>query len=117
MPRVEIPVTTISRSGATPPSQTTADATNDHYIANNDGRIFLEIISTDGSTQTVTVETPVVEDGLALDDQVISVPAGATRLAGPFSTTTFNQTGVGDENKVFINPSVSTNLKFRAYRV
>ncbi len=116
MPRSEITVTTINRDGVAPGTQHDADSVANHYIANNDGHIYLEIVSSDGSTQTVTVETPIVQDDLQLEDLVISVPAGATRLAGPFAITTFNQEG-DDANNVFIDPSVSTTLKFRAYRV
>jgi len=117
MPRVEIPVQTITRLSVSPGSQITADATNDHYISGNDGRIFVEIISTAVATESVTFETPFSLDDLALEDQVIYVGPSATRYAGPFPTSTFNQTGVGDENKLFIDPSVSTTLKFRAYKV
>ena len=117
MARVEITVTTISRTGVAPGTQHDADATNDHYIADNDGRIFLEIVSSSGSDQTVTVETPIIQDGLQLDDLVIDVPAGDTILAGPFSTSTFNQRETALANQVFVNPSVSTTLKFRAYKV
>ena len=118
MPRVEITVATVSRSGVAPGTQHNADATNDHYIANNDGRIWLEIVSTDGSDQTVTFETPVTVDGLNLEDVVVTIPAGTTRLVGPFPTPTFNQTTpAADVNKVFVNPSVSTTLKFRGFKI
>ncbi len=117
MPRVEIPVQTITRLSVNPGTQITADATNDHYIASNDGRIFVEIVSTAGATESVTFETPFSLDDLALEDQVVYIGPSATLYAGPFPTSTFNQTSAGDENKLFIDPSVSTTLKFRAYRV
>jgi len=113
MARIAIPVSTIIRGGLTPPSQTDADATNDHYIASNDGRIFIEIVSSDASTQTVTVETPVTYDSLAVEDLEISIPAGATRLSGPFPMNSFNQS----DQSIYLNPSVSTTLKFRAYKL
>lgn len=117
MPRVQIPVQTITRLSVDPASQITADATNDHYITDNDGRIFVEIVSTAVATESVIFETPFALDGLDLEDQVVYVGPSATRYAGPFPISTFNQTASGDENKLFVDPSVSTTLKFRAYRV
>lgn len=117
MPRVQIPVRDILRVGVSPAVQVTADATNDHYIADNDGRVFLEVVSTDAATQAVTVITPVVEDGLQLEDLVFYVPPSGTRYSGPYAIATFNQTAAGEENKVYVDPAVSTTLKFRAYRV
>jgi len=117
MARIEIPVTTISRLSVAPPSQVDGDATNDHYIANNDGRIFVEIVSTDAATQSVIFETPYTLDDLSLEDQPVYIGPSTTRYAGSWPTYTFNQTGAGDENKLFLNPSVSTTLKFRAYKL
>lgn len=116
MPRVEIPVTTIDRDGVAQPSQVTADATNDHYIAENDGRVLLEIISTDAGPQTVEIEPnpSYTADGLSVGNLSIAVAAGATVYVGPFRFTTFKQDASG---MLHINPSVSTTLKFRAYEL
>jgi hypothetical protein len=117
MPRVEIPVQTITRLSVAPGTQVDGDATNDHYIADNDGRVFVEVVSTAIATESVIFETPYTLDALDLENQTVYVGPSATRLAGPWPTSTFNQTGSGDENKLFLNPSVSTTLKFRAYRI
>ncbi len=115
MARSQIVVTPIIRAGATPITQTTADATNDHYFT-NDGLTFLEIISTDAGAQTVEIvpNPSFTADGLTVASLSIAVPAGATRLAGPFKVTTFKQSAALD---VYVNPSVSTTLKFRAWRL
>lgn len=113
MPRVEIPVTQLTDSGVAPPAQTNADATNDHYIAGNDGHIMLEIISTDGGAQSVTILTPGTFGGLNLEDRTVSVPAGQTRYVGRLAPGIYNQA----DGSIYLDPSVSTNLKFRAYRV
>jgi hypothetical protein len=42
------------------------------------------------------------------------VAAGATVLAGPFRTNTFKQ---DTDNTLWVNPSVSNTLDFRAYRI
>lgn len=119
MARSQIPVTTITRAGATPPSQTTADATNNHYIegTDNTGEWFLEVISSDAGSQSVTVvaNPNLSSDGLTVSNLSITIAAGVTRLCGPFKPNTFKQPS--DSNRVYVNPSVSTTLKFRAYRL
>ena len=116
MARVIIPITEIDRDGVAQPSQVTADATNDHYFTGNDGKVLLEIVSTDGSPQTVEIVAgpSFTADGLTVNNLSIAVAAGATIYAGPFRVTTFRQNAAND---VYVNPSVSTTLKFRAYRL
>lgn len=116
MARSQIPVTDIVRSGATPPTATVGDSTNKHYFINGDGRVYLEIVSSDGSSRTVTIKASptFTADGLVVSDLVITVPAGATRRAGPFKVGTFKQSALND---VFVDPSVSTTLTFRAWRL
>lgn len=98
----------------TPPSQTNGDATNDHYFTGNDGLTFIEVVSSDAGAQTVAIQySPTYAQLTAIPAQSESVPAGATRLLGPFSASAFNQNSAGD---VYFDPSVSTNLKFRVYR-
>src|SRR4051812_22189537 len=111
MPRVSIPITEILDSGVAPPAQTNGDATNLHQLDFNDGDVVVEVISTDAGAQTVTLVTPGTVSGLAIADQVVAVPAGATRYIGKLSPATYNQ----PDGTVQINPSISTTLKFRAY--
>lgn len=120
MARSNIPVTEIVLTGVTPPAQTTADATNDHYISAadlSDGTLFLEVESSDAGAQTVDVvaNPDLTLDGLTVSDLSVSVAAGATKLIGPFRLRTFKQ--ALDSNRIYINPSVSTTLKFRAYKL
>ncbi len=117
MPRVEIPVTSTVRSGVTQPALTNGDATNDHFITGGaDGLTLVEIVSSDGGAQTVEVvpNPEMTADGLTVQNEVISVAAGATRIAGPWRTNTFRQ---DTANTLWLNPSVSNTLDFRAYRV
>jgi hypothetical protein len=113
MARVVIPVTALSRAGVAPPAQTDADAVNNMEIDNNDGRVFVEIVSTDAGAQTVGFEIAESVDGVSVPAKSVAVPAGATRLAGPFPTDEYNHAG----GKVFVTPSVTTTLKFRAYQL
>jgi hypothetical protein len=117
MPRVEIPVTVIARDGVTQVAVTNGDATNDHYVTGGaDGLTFLEIVSSDGGAQTVEVvpNPALTADGLTVDNLSIAVAAGATVVAGPFRTNTFKQNTTND---IYVNPSVSNTLDFRAYRL
>jgi len=120
MARSNIPVTEILLTGVTPPAQTTADAANDHYINASDlsdGTLFIEVVSSDAGSQTVDVvaNPDLTLDGLTVSDLSVTVGAGVTKLIGPFRLRTFKQ--ALDSNRIYINPSVSTTLKFRAYKL
>ena len=116
MARSLIVVTDIVRAGTAPIAATVANATDDHYFTGNDGNVFLEIISTDGSSQTVEIvpNPTLTADGLTVSNLTITIPANSTRFAGPFKVTTFKQNAALD---VYVNPSVSTTLTFRAWRL
>lgn len=117
MPRVQIVVTEIDRDGVAQPAVTNGDATNDHYITGGaDGLTIIQIVSTDAGAQTVEVppNPSMTADGLTVNNLSIAVAAGATVLAGPFRTNTFKQ---DTSNTLWLNPSVSNTLDFRAYRI
>lgn len=117
MPRVEITVTAIARDGSTQPAVTNGDATNDHYVTGGaDGLTILEIVSSDAGAQTVEIppNPSLTVDGLTVGNLSIAVAAGDTVLAGPFRTNTFKQDA---SNTLYVNPSVSGTLDFRAYRI
>lgn len=113
MPRTAIPITKVTDAGVAAPAQTNSDLTNGQYLAFNDGRVILEVISTDAGAQTVTIETPGTVGDLTVSDRVIAVPAGATRVIGPLPPAVYNQA----DGTVNVNPSVNVNLKFRAYQI
>lgn len=117
MPRVEITVTAIDRDGSAQPAVTNGDATNDHFVTGGaDGLTVLEIVSSDAGSQTVEIEPNpnLTVDGLTVGNLSIAVAAGATVFAGPFRTNTFRQNATND---LYVNPSVSNNLDFRAFRI
>ena len=91
MARVQIPVTTIARGGTALPSSVTGDATNDHYIAGNDGQIILIATNTSGGALTITIQSAITVDGLAVDDVALSVAAGATRYFAIGPPHVYNQ--------------------------
>lgn len=115
MARSTIAVTSIVRSGTTPISATTSDSTNKHSFTNT-ADVYLEIVSSDAGSQTVTIKAnpSYTSDGLVVSDLVITVAAGATKLAGPFKIYTFRQNSAG---LTYVDPSVSTTLAIRAWRL
>lgn len=117
MARSEITVTEIDRDGVTQPAVTNGNATDDHFITGGaDGLTIIEIVSSDAGAQTVEIvpAPSLTADGLTVNNLSIAVAAGATVLAGPFRTNTFKQ---DSDNTLYVNPSVSDTLDFRAYRI
>lgn len=101
--------------GVTEPALTNGDSTNDHYFTGNDGKVILEVVSSDAGSQTVTVKrSPYTRTGMPPTDEVVTVAAGATMRIGPFPTAEFDQNSSKD---VYFDPSVSNTLDFRAVRV
>lgn len=120
MARTQIPISLTSTAATAQPSQTTADATNNHYVAAADwisGDLLIEIVSTDGSSRTVTVvaNPDLSVDGLTVSNRTLTIPAGTTQYFSGFRPRSHKQ--AVDANRLYLNPSVSTTLKFRAYRV
>lgn len=99
--------------GVTSPAVTNGDATNDHYLTDNEGTTELEVVSTDAGAQTVTIHYAALA-GVPTSSEVVAVAAGATMLLGPFDPVKFNQNADGD---VYFDPSVSNTLDFRARKV
>jgi hypothetical protein len=102
--------------GVLRPSQTASDATNDHIFTGNDGLVLLEVENVNASPQTVQFQlAPGVAKGLSLTGayQTETVTNGTVRVLGPFPTARFNQNAQGD---VYFDPSVTTDLKFRALK-
>ncbi len=99
----------------TPPTQVDGDTTNGHYFRDNDGSVILEVVSSDASSRNVTIEfNPLYAPIVDVPGQVEAIPAGVTRILGPFANGAFDQNVNRD---VYFTPSVSTTLKFRAYKV
>ncbi|MFF9043331.1 hypothetical protein [Streptomyces parvulus] len=84
MPRTAVPVTTITRAGVAPPTETNGDATNQHVISNN-GKVVL-LARNAGSTvaRTVTLRVRSTVDGQPVTPRTVSVPQSASRWIGPF---------------------------------
>lgn len=112
MSRVEIPIVTMVRGGTSRGTQVTADSVNKHVIHGMSTGMFLEIESTDGTPRTVSIEASpdFTTDGLTVNPEIITVPAGGVVWCAPFKTATFRQ---NEDKDMYVDPEVSTTLKFR----
>lgn len=90
MARVAVPVTTISRAGVAPASETTGDATNNHSVQNN-GKTFLLVRNGNGAStaRTVTLRLSGSYDGQSVTPRTVTIAAAASRYIGPFPTSTY----------------------------
>lgn len=117
--RVEIPIVEVVREGVLAGAATSSDAANGHFLAANDGDVELEVWNDSGTAQSVLVHSnpSLMSDGLTVVDLVLTVPSGATAgdpaKYGPFRPNTFKQDVNG---MMYLDPSVSTDLKIRAFK-
>lgn len=109
MPRVNVPVTNISRAGVADASPTNGDATNNHTIA-NDGKMWLEVSNADASNpHNLTVHIQDVVDGQAVAPRVYAIAASGKKRIGPWP--------VGDYGSALQVDVDSTQLKLTAYHL
>lgn len=79
MPRVSIPVTTLSDAGVADPAPQDGDTVNGHSLTNT-GKTVLRVTNADATNpHDLTLGTPVTVGGKAVADSVVSIPASATR--------------------------------------
>lgn len=110
MPRVAVPVTAISRAGATPAAETNGDPVNNHTVA-NDGRTILLVRNANGAAtaRTLTVHLTGAVDGQAIEPREYSIPAAASRYLGPWPVSQY-----GTSMQVDVD---NADLKLSAYRI
>lgn len=106
MAHTPLAVQNIDRDGLDPVYD--AAVSNGHSIRTS-GREFIHVKNGDTVAHSVTITTPTVVLGLAVDDLVVSIPAGAERMIGPFPSATFG-------NPVEINYSAITAVTIGAFR-
>jgi hypothetical protein len=75
------------------------------------GAVALWVVNGSGGAVTVTVDATAAQDGLAVADRVVSVPAGEQRLIGPLPARTFGRPqGDVDAGKVHVNFSAVADV-------
>src|SRR5687767_2011294 len=111
MPRSALAVQQVERAGLTPAF--TAANVDGHSSANT-GKEALYVTNGSGGSINVTVVTPGTVDGLAVADRVIAVPAGQSRIIGPFPPLAYDQPGT---NAVHVDFSAVTSVTVAALRI
>lgn len=88
-------ITTFDRGGITPPEQVTSHPTDGRFsFGRQDGRLLLELENLDSTDHTATFVTPLKAAGLDIADIAVDLPAGETRLCGPFGGVFGNDVNV-----------------------
>lgn len=101
-------------SGITPTVQTgVVIAATDQYFMANDGKTILRV-SGGTADAAMTVVSVLDVDGLAVADRTIAIPAGATRLVGPFRPDVYNN---DDRNVQITFAAADTTLVLEAFRL
>jgi hypothetical protein len=99
--RTAITPTPIVRTGV---AQLPTPGAADGHSFVNDGKTICRIANGGASARSVTFITQQEVSGLAVADQVVSIPAGAVRIFGTFSPSVFNvPPGDPDAGKMYID--------------
>lgn len=111
MARQTATVQQINRNGLNP---TRGAAHADGYAIPNDGeRVMFEVVNGSGASINVTVQTPGSVDGNAIADKVASVPAGESRMFGPYPRSIYNQ---GAE-QIYVDLSAVSSVTIGFFRI
>lgn len=111
MAKVPVTVDKSKPSGTNPTVK--AITTEDEYQFKNDGRITLRVTNGGAEPTDVTVVTPGTKGGLAIEDQVVTVPDGQERYIGPFETDLYNDA----DGNVTVKFSKAESVTLTAIRV
>jgi hypothetical protein len=112
VPRVAIPITTVTLAGVELPTPTAGDATNDHYFANVADRTILIAKNTDSVSRSFTIITSytvALPDGsgsLPVDDKTYTVLNGKYFAVGVFAAAIFGQST--DSLRVYVDIAQTT---------
>lgn len=73
------------------PSYTGSLSAANTYLVRNSGKVFLHFKKTGAGDCTVTLQTPITVEGLAVEEPTVTVPATTgDKMIGPFSPAVFN---------------------------
>lgn len=90
MAEVEKPRDLVTPAGKEPTTQEGLSASDTYLIPNNTGKTILRVENGGAEATDVTIVTPVVTGGLAVEDQKVNVPNGKVKYIGPFDPSTYN---------------------------
>lgn len=114
MARAALTLLTADRDGVSVADAALTDAVADGHSFVNDGRTVLLLQNTNGSARTVTVQTSVTVDGLAVADLAITVPATTGRLLTAYFPKQFYDQSDGT---VYVDYSATAGLKVAAVKI
>ncbi len=83
-------VIAIVKTGGADPTYTGSLSASNNYQFANDGKTFIHVKNGGGSPDTVTIVSQNSEDGLAVADRTVVVPAGEERMIGPLLPHVYN---------------------------
>ncbi len=109
-----LPVQDITRSGLNP-SYVAASVSGDEFA--NDGSVYPEVVNGSGVSVTVTIVSQSTDDGLAVADRTVVVPAGERRKIGPFPKATYNVTSGASAGRVQMTYSAVTSVTVGVFRL
>lgn len=109
MPATSLATSVPARDGIAQPAAVAADLVNGNVVDNSQAySLLLEVTNPGAAAVTITFVTPQDVTGLAIADLTASIPAGATRIFGGFTTAVFSSQ---------LAFTASAALNYRAYRV
>ena len=100
--------------GGTEPTYASATLT-DGDMFKNSGNEFIHVKNGGGGAVAVTIPTPKTIKGLAIEDKVVSVPAGEERIIGRFDPGLYNQSGA-DAGMCYIEYDQVTSVTVAVFR-
>jgi hypothetical protein len=106
MARVDVTTQQIVATGLAP---TMTQPTADGDVIDS-GAVAVYVTNGSGAPINVTAQTPATQAGLAISEQIVAVPAGATRLIGPFPKSTYGRPSGADIGRVYVDYSSQTSV-------
>jgi hypothetical protein len=106
MARVDVTTQTIVASGLTP--LLTAPTVDGDVI--DSGNVAVMVTNGSGVSINVTAQTPAQQAGLDVSERIVAVPAGATKLIGPFPRGTYGRPSGADVGRVYVDYSAQASI-------
>lgn len=92
MARTPIPVAGISKTGVAAPTTKAGNAADGNSAGNPDGRTIVRVHNAGVVSRTLNIRITITVDGQPVTPRTVTVPAGQTRLAGPFDRVRYSTT-------------------------
>ena len=101
MARLNLTINTFSTNAVATIAQQAVNEVDNAMFVNN-GSVVLYVENQGVDAANITFVTGLEVEGFTVQDKVESIPNGEARWCGPFTTSTFNQTG-GDAGSVYVD--------------